>query len=173
MKKNSIYVVISAVIVLCLLSIGLLFYGKDLSQPSGQDFPIYNSENLESVPSGTVSSSSELLQEDKSILFDISNKIQINFSAGDSVYQISIPKDSSIYDAMTYLSASGIPPLVFEAENYPSLGYFVKSINGVRNSGGYYWTLYVNGQYSTLGATQYILKEGDKIEWKYVNNPNN
>jgi len=47
------------------------------------------------------------------------------------------------------------------------LGSFIQEINGVENSSGAYWTFYVNGRYSTTGASQYVLSQGDTIEWKF------
>ncbi len=55
----------------------------------------------------------------------------------------------------------------FKGRTFPSLGFFVDEINGQKNAKGFYWTLYVNGVYSTVGASQYVVKTGDVIEWKY------
>ena len=48
-----------------------------------------------------------------------------------------------------------------------SYGAYVDSIDGVAGgSNGKYWTLYVNGDMSQVGADAYTTKTGDKIEWK-------
>ncbi|HEY9583963.1 MAG TPA: DUF4430 domain-containing protein [Candidatus Paceibacterota bacterium] len=182
--NKKVYFAIFGVIALCLVSIGLLVGNVvQKKSPSQSQIPI--------VQSGTSSTEPQILNNDFSSTSTASDgpssyssvlqntrienerKIFITLKAGGGEYSVSILPGGSVYDVMTALTLSSFKPFIFEAENYPSLGYFVKSINGVKNSGGYYWTLYVNGQYSTLGATQYILKEGDRIEWKYVNNPNN
>ncbi len=56
----------------------------------------------------------------------------------------------------------------FKGKTYPDLGFFVEEIGGVPNADGYYWTLYVNGTYSTDGASKKAVKAGDAIEWKYL-----
>ncbi|KKP87139.1 MAG: hypothetical protein UR89_C0006G0015 [Candidatus Roizmanbacteria bacterium GW2011_GWA2_35_8] len=45
---------------------------------------------------------------------------------------------------------------------------YVVSINGVeaKTEDKEYWAFYVNGKMAEVGAGSYIVKEGDKIEWK-------
>jgi hypothetical protein len=52
-----------------------------------------------------------------------------------------------------------------QAKHY-SFGYLVTSIDGVVGSGPKYWTLYVNGKESNVGASSYITSSSDKITWK-------
>jgi len=56
----------------------------------------------------------------------------------------------------------------FTGENYPSLGFFVESIDSKKNSNGYYWILYVNGKSADLGASSIQVHSGDTIEWRYA-----
>lgn len=166
MNNKKIYFAISTAIFLCLISMGLLVSNNGQRQLS-EKFPISSEKEAVSSTAPQFINPAPASPAEKSA----EEKISIEFKAGDEIYQISISKGSSVYDVMTDLSVSSIKPFVFEAENYPSLGYFVKSINGIKNSGGYYWTLYVNSKYSNIGASQYKLKEGDRVEWKYQNNP--
>ena len=55
-----------------------------------------------------------------------------------------------------------------------SLGAFVEEINGLKNDSGknMYWLLYINDLLSDVGASQYIITIGDKIEWKFVDTSN-
>lgn len=47
------------------------------------------------------------------------------------------------------------------------VGKYVVSINGIKeNSGKNFWAMYVNGQQAKVGASDYKLKQGDKIVWK-------
>jgi len=55
----------------------------------------------------------------------------------------------------------------FAGRDYPSLGFFVDSINGQKNAGGRYWILYVNDVSATNGVSSTVLQAGDLIEWKY------
>jgi hypothetical protein len=52
-----------------------------------------------------------------------------------------------------------------KAKKY-SFGYFVTSINGTAGNGPKYWTLYVNGKESNVGASSYMTKNSDTITWK-------
>jgi hypothetical protein len=84
---------------------------------------------------------------------------------GGALYLLALPQGSSVYDAM--IQAASTTPFSFVSEFYPGLGHFVKEINGTKNSNGAYWTLYVNGIFSPVGASGYRLNEGDSIEWKF------
>lgn len=50
-----------------------------------------------------------------------------------------------------------------------SFGDLVNGINGVTGNDktGYYWSFYVNGTMSTVGASAYTVKAGDTIAWRY------
>ncbi len=52
-----------------------------------------------------------------------------------------------------------------ETQSFSS-GEFVKSINGVEANSSHYWAFYINGQQATVGAGQYVTKDGDVVEWK-------
>jgi hypothetical protein len=93
------------------------------------------------------------------------NNIRVAIKVGRDVYEISAPEGSTAYDTMKIL-ASTTPAFSFKDKYYSGLGYFIEEINGVKNSDSVYWTLYVNGKYSTVGASQYKILEGDMIEWK-------
>lgn len=46
------------------------------------------------------------------------------------------------------------------------LGEFVQSINGIKPNADQFWAFYVNGKSATVGASSYVTKKGDKIEWR-------
>ena len=46
------------------------------------------------------------------------------------------------------------------------LGMFVESINGVSGTDGEWWQFWVNDNYSTVGASSYLLEPGDAILWR-------
>ncbi len=52
-----------------------------------------------------------------------------------------------------------------ETKHY-SFGDQVISINGTPGKGPKYWSFYVNGKLSNVGASTYVTKSSDKIEWK-------
>jgi len=47
-----------------------------------------------------------------------------------------------------------------------SIGEFVESINGKDGGGTKYWSFYINGEMSQVGAGSYQTKSTDKTEWK-------
>ena len=46
------------------------------------------------------------------------------------------------------------------------MGSFVTGINNNKGSPGKYWIYYVNDKKASVGVSNYILKEGDIINWK-------
>ncbi len=72
---------------------------------------------------------------------------------------------STVLDVMRALSAEG--SLNFFGRDFPGLGFFVESINGKKNTEGYYWILLINGKKSDLGASQARIQTGDVVEWRY------
>lgn len=53
-----------------------------------------------------------------------------------------------------------------ETKEFPGLGQFVQSIEGVTPDSSHYWAFYVNGQSSNVGASQYTAKKGDTFEFR-------
>lgn len=80
-------------------------------------------------------------------------------------YPVLLEADTTVLGAMRELSSSGA--LSFSGKEFPSLGFFVESINGVKNAKGAYWMLYQNGVQSRVGASSTAIRPGDVIEWKY------
>lgn len=64
-------------------------------------------------------------------------------------------------------SATAHGDFSFEGKEYPSLGYFVESINGTKSADGFYWFLYINDTSSPLGASSALVQVGDVVEWRY------
>jgi len=54
-----------------------------------------------------------------------------------------------------------------ETKEYKGLGEFVTSINGLAGDKENFWSFYVNGKQAQVGASSYITKSTDLIEWKY------
>src|SRR3989344_7748947 len=54
-------------------------------------------------------------------------------------------------------------------ETFTGLGELITRIGDKRNgTGGKYWQFWVNGAYSQVGASSYIPRVGDVIEWKFT-----
>jgi len=53
-----------------------------------------------------------------------------------------------------------------ETQSFSSGGEFVKTINGTAPDSSHYWSFYINGVESSVGAGSYTTKSSDTIEWK-------
>lgn len=101
-------------------------------------------------------------QEQKEILVDLS----IDYGNGDtqSFPEEVLLRGSTVFDALQAIERRyGI---FLETRNFPGLGVFVEAIHGVHNTNNSYWQFWVNGEYSKVGAGQYVLKDSDKVLWK-------
>ena len=92
----------------------------------------------------------------------------VTLSVDGHVYQAFAPAHSTVLDAMRALASTN--DFTFTGHDYPSLGFFVDSINGRKTEKSYNWILYINGTLSNTGASQTTLKAGDAIEWRYEKN---
>lgn len=55
-------------------------------------------------------------------------------------------------------------------ETYAGLGELITQIGDKKGGdGGRYWQYWINGAYANVGASSYVVKLGDTIEWKYTN----
>lgn len=77
-------------------------------------------------------------------------------------------------ETVSYAGRDGVNALELLKENATpetkdsSFGEYVDAINGI--SGGTdnkYWSFYINGKLSTIGAADYVTKNEDTIEWRF------
>lgn len=80
-------------------------------------------------------------------------------------YQYEITEETSVYDFMSKLRSEG--KINFTEKNYTGMGKFIVSINGVKGDGNKYWIYYVNGVEAQVGVSNYKIKSGDIVSWKY------
>lgn len=74
-------------------------------------------------------------------------------------------KETTVYDFMDKLRNEG--KINFTEKNYTGIGKFIESINGVKGHGEQNWIYYVNGKKAQIGVSNYKLKPGDVVSWKY------
>lgn len=84
---------------------------------------------------------------------------------GNTAYPLEVSQGETVIAAMRALAASST--FTFIGHDYPTLGFFVDSINGEKNADGKYWMLYLNGVSATTGASALMMSPGDIVEWKY------
>lgn len=90
----------------------------------------------------------------------------VTLLVGEDRYENQIREGDTVYDLMKNLENNKEKNFTFKAKEYPSLGYFIDEINGVRGQMNSYWIYYINGEESSVGVSWYVLKDGDIINWK-------
>lgn len=94
-------------------------------------------------------------------------KITVTLKLPETSYQLQIPENSSAYDLLEIAKVQ--KGFSFTAKSFPVMGYLVDSINGIKGGDqvGYYWIYFVNDKEAIVGVSNYKLKDGDVVEWKY------
>ncbi|MFZ1019449.1 MAG: DUF4430 domain-containing protein [Minisyncoccia bacterium] len=92
------------------------------------------------------------------------NSNPIGLASGVS-FQDNIPGSISVYDFMNTLRAQG--KINFTAQNYIGMGEFIDSINGIKNNQNQSWIYYVNNIEAQVGVSNYKIKPGDILSFKY------
>jgi hypothetical protein len=84
---------------------------------------------------------------------------------GTARYTFDMTANETVAEAMYSLtkSSSGFQ---FTSRDYPGMGIFIESINGIANTKEASWFLYINGKSADSGASQTTVHPGDTIEWK-------
>lgn len=86
-------------------------------------------------------------------------------STHDFNYQFS--SDATALDALRAQDTKD-PAMHLATKSYPGLGELVDSMYGMTNGDGdRYWQYDVNGVRAAVGASTYVLKHGDRIEWSF------
>ena len=161
---------------------------EELSNPIIEELDINTEENnkkeTQNVPSpsqGEGQDEVKLKQTDtqntkktEEITIDKESEIinPVTLIVADEEYTTELKEGITVYTLMQNLSASSVKPFIFETKNYGAgMGHFVTGINGIKNDlqAGKYWIYYVNGESAKIGISNYIIKKGDVIEWKYEN----
>ena len=86
------------------------------------------------------------------------------FEVNGIKYEGKIPGEISVYDFMEKLKKD--KKINFEARNYAGMGEFIESINGIKNSDKS-WIYYVNGKKAEIGVSNYKIKKGDIVSFRY------
>lgn len=167
MKKSFIFAIISLVFI---AGLGVLsFYAQKGALSPAANLPASVSENITSPTApttpGTIQKSGERNPAAATATASPENTFQIPVLIGNASYHAAISNNGTVYDAMLHLAST--TSFAMDTKYFSGLGYFIESINGVPNANGAYWTLYVNGAYSPVGASARVLEPGDTIEWRY------
>jgi len=146
-KKENIKIIIAIIVSLLFFGIFILtlhITPRKISPPP--DFKNLTYETKENT-----------IKTDQSIL-------EIN----DTKYESEVVGVISVYQLMEQLKEEG--KINFKDKTYTGMGKFIEEINGVKNSGEKNWIYYVNGKKANIGVSNYKIKPGDVVSWKYENN---
>jgi hypothetical protein len=102
----------------------------------------------------------------KTIPQEYTNNIEVNLNVSGGTYNIKIKEGATVYEVMEQVEKTKENNFSFKSKEYPGLGIFVDEINGIEGSPGKYWIYYVNDKEASVGVRDYVLKEGDIINWK-------
>ncbi|OGI81503.1 hypothetical protein A3B93_00715 [Candidatus Nomurabacteria bacterium RIFCSPHIGHO2_02_FULL_42_24] len=91
--------------------------------------------------------------------------LQISLKVGTQTYALGVEPGATVLQTMQKLSTES--DFSFNGREFPGLGYFVEEINGVKGNADKFWAYYVNDVLAPTGVSQYVLKTGDIINFKY------
>lgn len=99
---------------------------------------------------------------------EINTSIPVTFKIEGQTYNLNLPENSTVYDALQQLINN--KQITAVMKKFSGMGYFVEEINGIKNNNQTekYWVYYINGQSAPIGISSYILKSDDLITWKYA-----
>lgn len=78
---------------------------------------------------------------------------------------VPITASGTVLQAMEQSTAHG--DMAFTGKEFPGLGFFVESINGVSEDDVRHWMLYVNGTRASLGASSQYVVPTDTVLWRF------
>lgn len=81
--------------------------------------------------------------------------------------QLTVRASTTVLELLTTLDGTE-DMLKLQTENHDELGTLVVSLGEHTNGeDDRYWHYYVNDELPMIGANQYVLQEGDHIEWRF------
>ncbi len=90
---------------------------------------------------------------------------KITLEIEEEKYESEIEGETNVYDFMSKLQDEG--KINFKEKTYTGMGKFIDELNGVRGDGNKFWIYYVNGKKARIGVSNYKIKSGDVVSWKY------
>ncbi len=93
-------------------------------------------------------------------------KIKAYLTVENKKYEIETKNNSSVFEIMQKIKEEN-SEFSFKYKEHTGLGVFVTEINGKKGGKDGYWIYYVNGVEASVGVSNYKIKNGDIISWKY------
>jgi len=113
--------------------------------------------------------SAKVLPESAAVQSAGDASIMIDYGDG----RVNLIHDVALEDGMSMLAymkkAASEKSLTFETKDYEGLGSLVTKIGEKENGADKkYWQFWVNNISPEVGASQFVVKNGDVIEWKFL-----
>lgn len=150
-KKEKIRIYIS--ICVCLFFLGLFFLTAGVKETSP---PLLQKP----IPEKTLSPN-PLTPKTPAQNIGIETTLEIN----DLKYTKNQKTSTTVYDFMKQLQNDG--KITFQERTYAGMGKLIYELNGVKNNGSQNWIYYVNGGKAVVGVSNYQIKPGDVVSWKF------
>lgn len=96
--------------------------------------------------------------------------LAFDFGSGEKreFKDVALSEGQNLFDVMrAELKKENVIFLYAESK---SMGVFISQIGDKKNGAGSYWQFWVNGKYSQVGASSYIPKPNDLVEWRFTGN---
>ena len=149
-KKRKILIETSILVILILFSIfKILPRQKSVEIPKPPDSPTVGKSNE--------TKKNEIQKKENSV---DNTTLEIN----GTKYETEISGPTNVDALMQKLKDEG--KINFKSETYTGMGKFIEEINGVKNDKKN-WIYYVNGEKANIGISNYQIKPGDVVSWKY------
>lgn len=126
--------------------------------------PTSTENQPKNIESAAVQEKTNSVPQDTSTPMDLT---QGTFIINGRSYPVSFTAYSTVYEVIKNLNDSG--QIKVDFKDYNGLGYFVDGIDGIKSDTfrAKYWIYYINGAKAQVGISNYELKSGDIITWKY------
>ncbi len=135
-----------------LLFLALIFFVAGFFVGQGYNLP-FDSQSQEIQELGQLTDLTVVIEYSSNDVMEVQNLVATN--------------NQSALDLLSNLAKES--DIEIEVKDYGNLGSMVEMIGGKRNGeDNSFWQYWVNGEYSQVGATDYKLKSGDLIEWKFT-----
>jgi len=97
-----------------------------------------------------------------------------NVTSTTTVAPTAVDEEAAQKQVFSYEGREGVDAMTLLKEKFevrtkdfgPGLGEFVEAIEGITPDSDEFWAFIVNGEAATVGASQYVTKNGDLIEWR-------
>ncbi|NVN96774.1 DUF4430 domain-containing protein [Candidatus Nomurabacteria bacterium] len=92
--------------------------------------------------------------------------IKVSLIIEDKKYEGEFKDGATVFEVMQKLKEEN-NEFDFKYTEHTGLGIFIDEMNGKKGGRDGYWIYYVNGKEASIGISNYKIKNGDIISWKY------